>query len=383
MFVIVKLTEISGPPIPLSEINATLVRSKTMNITSTFFRVAILIAITLSVFSVGAATVLTYGEPGPNRGARAQATKWFAQEVEKRSGGDLKINIMWGGALFKANASRQSIATGVADIGTIIPDYFPKEMVSYSLTNLPFENRDPWVALKANFDHMQSPDISRSLAKQNLAFVTSYMLSSVIMVCKGDPVRSIDDLKGKKIRGVGTYGKIFGDLGANLVSMSIYKAYQGLGSGLLNCSQGYMNATIALKLHEAADSLTKLNWGVYTGLGIFINKYSLMKLSQPQRKVLNEVAGDFIDYLGQNVMKDDNHAEQLLTQGIDGHNVEVITLSPSDSAKLFSASQSHITKWVNDAEKSGLDGKTMLENYKTFLTKYSQERDLKGYPWTR
>ncbi|MFT6896183.1 MAG: TRAP-type C4-dicarboxylate transport system substrate-binding protein [Paraglaciecola sp.] len=354
-----------------------------MNIISKFLKAATLTAIALSVFPAGAATVLTFGEPGPNRGARAQATKWFAQEVEKRSGGDLKIDIMWGGALFKANASRQSIATGVADIGTIIPDYFPKEMVAYSLTNLPFENLDPWVALKANFDHMQSPEVSRSLAEQNLAFVTSYMLSSVILVCNGDPVRSLNDLKGKKIRGVGTYGKIFGDLGANLVSMSIYKAYQGLGSGLLDCSLGYMNATIALKLHEAADSLTKLNWGVYTGLGIFINKYALTRLSPSQRQVLNEVGADFIDYLGQNVMKYDNHAEQLLTQGIDGHNVEMISLSPSDSAKLFSASQSHITKWVNDARKSGLDGETMLENYKTLLTKYSQERDLKGYPWAR
>lgn len=354
-----------------------------MNLVNKFFRAGLFSAITLFALPAVGETVLTYGEPGPNRGARAEATKWFAQEVEKRSDGDLKIHIMWGGALFKANASRQSIATGVADIGTIIPDYFPKEMVSFSLTNLPFENLDPWVSLKANFDHMKSPEVARTLAKQNLAFVTSYMLSSVIMVCKGEAVRSLDDIKGKKIRGVGTYGKIFGDLGANLVSMSIYKAYQGLGSGLIDCSQGYMNATTALKLHEASDSLTKLNWGVYTGLGIFINKYALSKLSPSQKTILNEVGADFIDYLGQNVMKSDNDAEQLMTQGIDGHHLEMINLSPTDSAKLFSASQSHINKWQNDARKSGLNGKAMVENYKTSLTKYSQERDQNGYPWAR
>lgn len=330
-----------------------------------------------------AATVLTYGEPGPNRGARAQATKWFANEVEKRTGGELKIDIMWGGALFKANASRQSIAAGVVDLGTIIPDYFLKEMVSFSLTNLPFENLDPWVGLKANFDHMQSPEVTDNLDKQNLVFVTSYMLSNVIMLCTGDPVRSLVDIKGKKVRGVGTFGKIFGELGANLVSMDIYKAYQGLDNGLIDCSLGYMNASLALKQHEVADSLTKLNWGIYTGLGIFINKDALHRLSPFQKKILNEVGADFIDYLGQNVMKSDNAAEQRFTQGIDGRKLEIISLSAADSKKLYSASQYHIGKWENEARKSGFDGKAMVEKYRASLIKYSQERDLEGYPWTR
>lgn len=354
-----------------------------MKIIKQFFRAVTLIAMTLSSMPAFAKTVLTYGEPGPNRGARAGATQWFAQEVEKRSGGDLKINIMWGGALFKANAARQSIAAGVVDLGTIIPDYFPKEMVAFSLTNLPFENLDPWVGLKANFDHMTSPEVTQNLAKQNLVFVSSYMLSNVIMLCTGEAVRSLEDIKDKKVRGVGTFGKIFGDLGANLVSMDIYKAYQGLDNGLLDCSQGYMNASLALKHHEVADSLTKLNWGIYTGLGIFINKDALARLSPSQQKVLNEVGAAFIDYLGQNVLKSDLAAEQRFTQGIDGRKLEMISLSPSESAKLYSASQSHISKWQKEAIKSGLDGKSMVKNYRSSLTKYSQERDLVGYPWTR
>jgi TRAP-type C4-dicarboxylate transport system substrate-binding protein len=354
-----------------------------MNIMSKLISVAALTAMTLTALPVEAETVLNYGEPGPNRGARAGATRWFAQEVERRSGGDLKINIMWGGALFKANASRQSIAAGVVDLGTIIPDYFLKEMVSFSLTNLPFENLDPWVGLKANYEHMQSPEVKHSLAKQNLVFVSSYMLSNVIMLCEGDAVRTLEDIRGKKIRGVGSFGKIFGDLGANLVGMSIYKAYQGLDNGLLDCSQGYMNASLALKHHEVTDSLTKLNWGIYTGLGIFINKDALTRLSPSQKKVLNEVGADFINYLGQNVMQSDAKAEQRFTQGIDGRQLEIISLSAADSAALYSASQSHINKWENEAQKSGFDGKSMVEHYKASLIKYAQERDVKGYPWTR
>ncbi len=35
-----------------------------------------------------------------------------------------------------------------------------------------------------------------------------------MMLCKGDAVRTLDDIKDKKVRGVGTFGKTFGDLGA-------------------------------------------------------------------------------------------------------------------------------------------------------------------------
>lgn len=354
-----------------------------MNIMSKFYSVAALTTMALSALPAVAATVLTYGEPGPNRGARAEATKWFANEIEKRTDGDLTINIMWGGALFKADAARESIAAGVVDLGTIIPDYFLKEMVSFSLTNLPFENLDPWVGLKANFDHMQSHEVSHSLAKQNLVFVTSYMLSNVIILCKGDAIRTLDDIKNKKIRGVGTFGKIFGDLGANLVGVNIYKAYQGLDNGLLDCSQSYMNTSLALKHHEVADSLTKLNWGIYTGLGIFINQDALNRLSPSQKKVLDEVGADFVNYLGQNVLKSDNAAEQRFTQGIDGRKLEIISLSDADSAELYSASQFHISKWENEARKSGFDGKSMVKNYRKSLTKYTQERELQGYPWAQ
>ncbi len=351
-----------------------------MNFTKKMAMAAILTASALPTF---AATVLTFGEPGPNRGSRAQATKWFVQEVEKRSGGDLKINVMWGGALFKANGARQGISTGVADMGSIIPDYFQKEMVTYALTNLPFENQDPWVGLKATYDHMKSADVTRNLAKQNISFLTSYTVSDVVLVCKGDAVRSLNDIKDKKIRGIGVYGKVFGDLGANLVGMSVYKAYQGLDNGLIDCTQIYKSTTPALKLHEVSTSLTQLNWGIYTAIGMFINNDGKARLTSSQQAVLDDVSADFIDYFGQNVIKADVTALKSLEAGIKGHKLEIISLSKADSAKLTEAGKPYIAKWEKNATKSGLKGVEMAENYKALLAKYSKELTDKGYPWSR
>ena len=342
------------------------------------------LAATLSAACLGtvpalSATTLTFGEPAPNRGARAADVQWFADEVAKRSGGDLTINIQWGGALFKAKGARQAISSGVADMGTIIQGYFPQELVGPAIGDLPFPNRDAWVGARALNDHMKNPAVKANLAKQNLAYVAPYNVGELALVCKGNAVKSLEDIKGIKVRGIGAYGKVFADLGASPVNMSIYKAYQGLDTGLLDCTQSYMGASAALKHNEVATSVTKMGWGVFTGLGIFINKDVRDGLSDSQKAVLDEVAADFVDHHGMNVLAGEVNGEKTLAAG----GLEMLSFSAEDTAKLVASGDSYIADWVKQASASGLDGAVLVEQYRAAVSKYSKERDEKGYPWAR
>lgn len=340
---------------------------------------ATLTAASLSAVPAFSATTLIFGEPAPNRGTRAADVQWFADEVAKRSGGDLKINIQWGGALFKAKGARQAISTGVADMGTIIPAYFPQELVAPGIGDLPFPNRDAWVGIRALYAHMQNDAVKANLAKQNLAYVAPYNTGELALVCKGDAVKSLEDIKGLKIRGIAAYGKVFADLEASPVNMSIYKAYQGLDTGLLDCTQSYMGASAALKHNEVANSVTKMGWGVFTGLGIFINKDVRDGLSGSQKAVLDQVAADFVDHHGMNVLAGEVSGEKKMADS----GLEIVTFSAADSAKLIAASEPHIAKWAKQASASGMDGAALVEQYRAAVNKYSQERDDKGYPWAR
>ncbi|MES9971783.1 MAG: C4-dicarboxylate TRAP transporter substrate-binding protein [Candidatus Thiodiazotropha sp.] len=336
-------------------------------------------ASSFSALPLLAETTLTWGEPSPNRGQRAADVQWFADQVEKRSAGDLKIKIQWGGALYKAKAARQSIATGVADMGSIIQAYFPKELVSYSIGDLPFPNEDPWVGIRAVSDHMKNPKIDAQLAKQNLKFIAPFTVSKVVLLCKGDAVRKLDDIKGKKVRGISGYGKAFGDLGANMVSMSIYKAYQGLDTGLIDCTHSYLAPSAALKHGEVADSATRLNWGIVTGLGMYMNKRVYDGLSDSQKEVLASAAKDFVDHHGRNALTGDVNGEKKLKAA----GVEFIDLPKADSAKLVAAGEKYIGEWAKQASASGFDGDAMVKQFREALNNYSRERDEKGYPWAR
>ncbi|WP_298437802.1 C4-dicarboxylate TRAP transporter substrate-binding protein [uncultured Jannaschia sp.] len=337
-------------------------------------------ALCLAATSVAAQTTLILGEAGPNRGARAAALQSFVDDVEARTEGAVSIDVQWGGALFKANAAAGSIADGVADLGTVIGVYFPQEMVGYGIADLPLQNADAWVGMRATDALMRSSDaIQASLADQNLVYLGTFTTSAVNIGCKDAAIRSVDDIDGLKVRGVGAYGDTFRDYGANMVAMSIYDAYQGLDTGLLDCSQGYSYAVAALKQQEVITSYTLLDWGQVGALGIFMNKDAYDALDPAVQTTMGEAGIAMADTLGELITADNARAVQTMRDA----GVEIIELDAAERDKLVEQGAQYVDAWVERAGQVGLDGAALLEEYRGLLAQYAAERDDQGYPWDR
>lgn len=327
-----------------------------------------------------AGTTLIHGEAGPNRGARAAALQWFADRVGETSGGALSVNIQWGGALFKANAAVQSIGDGVADMGTVIAVYYPQEMQAYGIADLPLENPDAWVGMRATDELMRnSPAIQADLADKNLVYIGTFTTSAVHIGCTGDAIRSVSDIQDRKIRGTGAYGRVFGEMGGNMVNMSIYKAYQGLDTGLLDCSQGYSYAVTALKQQEVMKNYTLLDWGQVGGVGIMMNKDSFDTLSADEQTILLETGSAMADEFGRLITSANAAAIETMKET----GVEVIKLPQADRDQLIEAGAKHIDAWVEQMNGAGLEGAEILTQYRGLIAKYTAERDDHGYPWMR
>ena len=338
------------------------------------------LALCMATTALSAQTTLILGEAGPNRGARAVATQAFADDVTARTNGDLVIDIQWGGALFKADAALQGVSDGVADLGTIIGVYFPQEMIAYGIADLPLLNADAWVGMRATDELMRTdPIIAANLADQDLVYLGTFTTSAVNIGCKGAAIRTAEDVSGLKVRGVGAYGDVFRDLGANMVAMSIYDAYQGMDTGLLDCSQGYSYAVAALKQQEVMTSYTLMNWGQVGALGIFMNKYAYDALTPEQQTAMNDAGVGMADTLGELISADNDAAVQTMKDA----GVEVIELDAAERDKLVERGAPYIDAWVEQATAAGLDGAGMLDSYRALLAKYTEERDAQGYPWTR
>lgn len=338
------------------------------------------LALALGSGTAAAQTQLFFGEAGPNRGARADAINFFVDEVERRSNGELTFDVQWGGALFKSEAARSAIADGVADAGTIIAVYFPQEMAGYGIADLPINNPDPWVGMKATEELVRSDEqIQQNLADQNLVFIGTFTTSAVNIGCKGATIEAVDDIQGLKVRGVGAYGQAFADKGANLVSMSIYDAYQGMDSGLIDCSQGYSYVVPALQWQEIIDSYTLLNWGQVGALGVFMNKDVFDGLSEEEQTWLLDAGRAIPDELGEILATENDAAVQMMRD----EGIEVIELPDAEREKLVEAGATYVDQWKQTVGNLGMDGEAMLSEYQSLIDKYTQEVADQGYPWER
>ncbi len=336
-------------------------------------------ALTLSGAAT-AATTLIAGEAGPNRGARAAALQAFADDVEARTDGEVTVDIQWGGALFKSEAAVQGIADGIADLGTIIAVYFPQEMLGYGIADLPVQNPDAWVGMRATDELMRGSEaIQADLADKNLVYIGTFTTSAVNIGCKDAAIRTTDDIDGLKVRGVGAYGDTFRDFGANMVAMSIYDAYQGLDTGLIDCSQGYSYAVGALKQQEVMSSYTLLDWGQVGALGIFMNKDMHDSLDDAAKAALEQAGIGMADTLGKLITADNEKAIETMKAA----GVEIIELPDAERDKLVERGAAFVDEWVQRADASGFDGAALLSEYRGLIEKYTGERDEQGYPWER
>ena len=218
------------------------------------------------------AKTLRYAEFGPNRGTRAKALNWFADELKARTNGGLEIEFHWGKSLLGTKAVLQGLGDGVADMGSVIGFFTPKKLRGYNMGDLPVANSDEWIGMRALYAFASSdPTMQTEFAKLGVQYITNYTTGPIQLICT-EKVASLADLKGTKLRGSGPYGKTFADFGAEVQRMGQAKVYQALDSGLVTCNQNYYYSMKAYKQYEVAPHVVELDWGQNMAFGIMMNK---------------------------------------------------------------------------------------------------------------
>lgn len=341
------------------------------------------ILMTTAIAGQATAKTLRFAEFGPNRGDRAKALTWFADELKKQSGGSLEIEFHWGRALLSTKAVLKGVSDGVADMGSIVGFLTPKELRAYNLADLPVDNADEWVGMRAIYKlATEHPAFKKEFDKAGVVYVTNYTTGPIQLVCR-NPVKSVADLKGLKVRGSGPYGKAMSDLGAAVQSMGQPKVFEALDSGLIQCNQNYYYSIKAYKQYEVAPNVTELNWGQNMSFGIIMNKATYDSLSAAEKKALADVGSAFIDHFAEVMIEGKEKDKAAMVAGIGGKSIKVIEMSAADRGKILAAGKKYVDQWVADATKGGLDGKGILAAYNANIAEFTKAKTSKGYPWKK
>ncbi|MBI5257981.1 MAG: TRAP transporter substrate-binding protein [Burkholderiales bacterium] len=170
----------------------------------------------------------------------------FAADVEKLSGGKLKITVHPNASLFKANEIKRAVQAGNAQVGEILLANFANEAPIYALDGLPFL-ASSYAEARVLYD-VQRPVLDKQLAGQGMKLLYAVAWPPQGIYTK-KPISSVADMRGIKWRAYSpATAKIAELIGAQPVTIQAAELSQAMATGVIDSymssgSTGYDSKT--------------------------------------------------------------------------------------------------------------------------------------------
>lgn len=279
-----------------------------------------------------------------------QPAEYFADELEKRSGGKMKVQLFYSGALGKANEILDLVSSGAIDMGSLVQGYFTSALPFAAMTNsLPMTFFDPaqamYAAIEAEKTNKSQID---ELTRNNFKPLVYRYLPNYKLICT-KPVRTMADLAQLKVRTFGNYmPKMFAAINVTPVNVLPTDNYEALKRGSMDCSYLTNANFIAYKLHEVAKYIIDVKFGGINAYFLAMNLDKFNSMSPDAQKLLVQVGADATKFAADQTEKIEAEAlETMLSEG-----AELIKFEEQD--KLIAAVPDMVNLWIETMAGQGL-----------------------------
>jgi tripartite ATP-independent transporter DctP family solute receptor len=217
-------------------------------------------------------------------------TKKFAERVEAKSGGKIKVREFGASALGSDTQQISALQGGVQEMvapSTTVLASLVKEM---SLIDFPFALSTP-----AQVDSLLGGPFGKALydrlAERGVIGLDYWETGFRNFTNSRKPITEVEDFKGMKIRVLANplFVESFSALGANPVPLAFGELYGALESKAVDAQENPYSVVLSSKLHEVQRYMSVTNH-VYTANAILISKRFWDKLSEAEKKILRESA---------------------------------------------------------------------------------------------
>ena len=164
-------------------------------------------------------------------------TAWwaFAEEVNKKSNGELVIKFMGGPEAIPSFKQFEAVRTGVVDMIFSAESYYGGAVTGAAYTHL--SRLSPLEERKAGYNDLRV----EILKKQNLFYLGRPVYGTWFQIFTNKPIKRPQEIKGQKIRTSATYEPFIKTLGAVPITLPGSEVYTALERGVVD---GYAWAVI-------------------------------------------------------------------------------------------------------------------------------------------
>jgi TRAP-type C4-dicarboxylate transport system substrate-binding protein len=311
------------------------------------------------------------GQPPRALPSLAKVGDFFVPEVKRRvKEQGLNIDIRWkeayAGSLLKPMQMLDGIKDGLATIGYVpsvfYPDKLPLEQLSFYV---PFMTSDVVLVSKIMGQlHKTLPEFGAQYHKFNQVRIGGSGVDSYELLTTF-PVRSVEDLKGKKIGTGGVALSWLRALGGTGVQSNMMEYYNSIKTGVYQGTIIMPSTFRPMKYPEVAPHVTKVGFGAQYAVVLSVNKDVFDKLPPELQKILFEVAEQW------GIESD----KAYMTAGDDGYRslsefkATLYELSREEQVRWASTMPNLAKEWAQSMDKQGLPGTKALSMFMDELRK--------------
>lgn len=217
--------------------------------------------------------------------------EWFGSEVEKRSNGAISVTLVSLPELGLTGFELvRVIKAGLVDVADILPTYVAGDVPMLEGADLPALYPDFPTAARAHEAFM--PVLNRHQDQLGGVVLGLYHWPRQILWSR-KPVRSLDDLKGMRIRVYGTaLAEMFSSLGAAPVSIAFAEVYTALERGAVDGGIAATYSGYALKWYEVTKYHIEMNLGPVIGT-LVVGRRTWDALTPERQQMLTQLGAEF------------------------------------------------------------------------------------------
>ena len=276
--------------------------------------------------------VLRYSSPYPPTHPFSRADIVWMKAVEARSGGRLKIQPFWGGALVSSDNAVLELRHGVADLALITPIYqrggaeaIKLQAGFYAGARTPKEQVAVYRCLQRDF-----PVLRDEMKGLKVLAIQGGNLPNVLT--RDRPVTKMADLRGLRLRTPSEIAPLLRSLGADPVTMPMGEVYSALSKGVVDGVVAPADTIKSLHFSEVSRYLG----GVQVARGAYparaISEQSFARLPADLQRILTEAQSVWEDELSAQVLRAEDEGIAFgATHGIRTTNFEPAEQSRFDA----------------------------------------------------
>lgn len=274
----------------------------------------------------------------------------YCKEIEKRSGGRVKITYFAGGMLVPGERNYSLVASGAIEIGESCFACVPGKFPMMGLLDLPLGYKNGIQATRlanAYYKRFQP----KELGDVKVLFLHAHGPG---LIHTTFPVHKLEDLRGKKIRATAMAAKVVQALGAQPVGIRAPETREAIRTGVADGVMAPFESLLGWKWGDVVNfTIFGFDSSYTTAMFVFMNKKKWESLPPDIRQIIDEVSEEWAAKQGQ-------AWDQLDKTGLvyfKGKNGTIVLPGKDEGMRWANAVKPLIDEYVRTLRSRGLPGR--------------------------